>query len=95
MQDLGRRDPAAVVAQYEAGQVPVTEATVTEYVKALAALDRLDGAALLRTVHQGQPALPRPSCPLGGAHAQPGCPTGAALSRARNRKRWAAVVPWV
>ncbi|GAQ88873.1 FtsH protease 4 [Klebsormidium nitens] len=72
LRDLARRDPAALVAQYEAGQLPITEATVTEYVKALAALDRLDGAALLRTMHQGAPhsaSPPLPPASLGAAAA--------------------------
>jgi hypothetical protein len=32
-QDLGRRDPEAVIRAYESGQIPQTEATLAEYVK--------------------------------------------------------------
>jgi ATP-dependent metalloprotease len=58
VQDLNRRDPEAVVRQYEGGQVPASEATLAEYVKALGKLDRLDGSALIRTLQQGAPASP-------------------------------------
>jgi hypothetical protein len=60
VQDLNRRDPEAVVRQYEGGQVPASEATLAEYVKALGKLDRLDGSALIRTLQQG--ALVSPTC---------------------------------
>eukprot|EP00242_Pyramimonas_sp_CCMP2087_P001546 CAMPEP_0198228154 /NCGR_PEP_ID=MMETSP1445-20131203/112099_1 /TAXON_ID=36898 /ORGANISM="Pyramimonas sp., Strain CCMP2087" /LENGTH=168 /DNA_ID=CAMNT_0043908425 /DNA_START=88 /DNA_END=590 /DNA_ORIENTATION=+ len=48
LKDLGRRDPEAVIRAYESGQIPQTEATLAEYVKALVKADRLDHSRLIQ-----------------------------------------------
>ncbi len=45
--------PQRVVAAFESGEVASSEATLGEYVKALAKMDRLDSSALMRTLQVG------------------------------------------
>ena len=51
LRDLNRRsDPESVIRTFESGQLAVTDATLSEYVKALVKVDRLDGSQLQRTL---------------------------------------------
>ena len=57
LRELNRAGRAEeVVARFESGRLAVTEQTVGEYVKALVRMDRLEGAALMRTIHKGAAA---------------------------------------
>jgi len=48
-----RGDPESVIGHFESGRIAPTEEAVSEYVKALATLDRLDKSALLKTLQAG------------------------------------------
>ena len=51
LRDLNRRgDHEAVVRAFESGQLASSEAMLSEYVKALVAVDRLDTSSLIRTL---------------------------------------------
>lgn len=47
-----------MIRAFESGQLAVTDATLSEYVKALVKVDRLDGSQLLRTLQVGQTHTP-------------------------------------
>ena len=54
LRELNRRgDPEAVISLYERGAVSATPGALGEYMKALVKADRLDSAALLRTLEGG------------------------------------------
>lgn len=54
LQDLNSRGAYdAVINQFESGSVASTEASLGEYIKALARTDRLDNSALLRVLQVG------------------------------------------
>ena len=51
LRDLNKRgDAEAVIQQFEGGRIVSTEATLGEYVRALASVDKLNGSSLLRTL---------------------------------------------
>jgi ATP-dependent metalloprotease len=57
LQDLNSRGSYdAVIRHFERGGVVSSEATLGEYVKALAKADKLDNSSLLRTLQVGEDA---------------------------------------
>lgn len=80
LRDLNRRgDTEAVIRHYEGGRIVSSEATLGEYVKALARADRLDNSSLIRTLQQGvQVATAGGIAGAAGVRSQAGSMYGAA-----------------
>ena len=56
LRNLNRRgDADVVIRHFESGRVASSEATLGEYVKALAKADKLDNSSLLRTLQVACP----------------------------------------
>jgi ATP-dependent metalloprotease len=80
LRDLNRASqPEKVVQLYESGAVAASEANLSEYLKALVRVDRLNESALLRTLQRG-------------AAAEAGGSAGSAASRGSVSNRAAAIM---
>eukprot|EP00899_Mesostigma_viride_P016279 jgi/Mesvir1/24652/Mv21956-RA.1 len=90
LRELGKSNPEAVIQWYEGGRVGASalmaEPVISEYVKALVTVDRLDTSALVQTLQRGAAASTGiPAAPLGAVPTpSPGAlwTSGAAASSA-------------